>query len=258
MTNAVQMFDPSMLESVAIPKAPIVLLYAENGVGKSTFLTTIPHIIVADIEGKLNNTNVARFTPGNYEQFKTWLEWLLFQDKLEFKAVGIDSADWLLSLIDGFICKNTGASSISDPYVKATGFSNGYIMAANILKNDVLRLIAEIRDKHNVPFIIVCHAHIVKREDPDVDPYDQYDLKLEKRSAAILSERVEAKVFAKIIREKDAKGNLIPTDKRAFICSPQKGISAKNNLKLPDTFEVTESNGWQDFLNALNTKQSTN
>jgi hypothetical protein len=252
------MFNPSNIKTKAEPKPPLMLIYAQNGVGKSSFLKSVPGIMVADIEGKLNNTELARFTPENYEEFKGWLEWLLAQDKIDYKAIGVDTIDWLEMLVHKKICTDSGAKTITDPYVKATGYGNGYILAANMMKNEIIPLFEQIRDKHNTPIILTCHASIVTCKDPDIEPYDVHELKLQDKMRAVISERMEAKVYAKIVRERDDKGNYLPAKEREFIAAPQKGIEAKNNLFLPDTFKVTYSNGWQDFIDVLNTNQPIN
>jgi len=251
-------FDPNKIETKPVSKAPLILIYAANGIGKSSFLQSVPGIMVADIEGKLNNTNVTRFRPDNYDEFKSWLEWCLSQDEPSFKAIGVDSIDWLETLVHQKICADTGAKTITDPFVKATSFGNGYILAANMIKGEILPLLEQIRDKHNTPIVMVCHAAIVTRKDPDVEPYDVHELKLHEKLRSVISERVEAKIYGKLNYNVDQNGKLLPTEERLFIAVPQKGIEAKNNLHLPNTFKVTYSNGWQDFINVINTNQPKN
>lgn len=251
-------FNPEMIQREPKRKAPIVLIYAANGVGKSSFLQSVPDIMVADIEGKLNATSIMRFKPECYDDVKEWLRWCIDQEDPEFGAIGIDSIDWLEALIHKHICQEVGASSISDPHTKATGFGNGYILAANIMKNDLIPLLEDLRDKHNVPIIMVCHAQITTRRDPDIEPYDVHELKLHDKMRTVISERVEAKMYGKLYSNVDQNGKLVPTTERIFVATPQKGIEAKNNLFLPDTFKVSYSNGWQDFLGVLDTNKPTN
>ena len=208
------MFNPANIKREPEPKPPLILIYAQNGVGKSSFLLSVPGIIVADIEGKLNASTVARFVPTTYKEFKGWLEWMLNEEKIDFKAIGIDSIDWLESLIHKKICTDTGAATITDPYTKATGYGNGYILAANIMRNEVIVLLEQIRDKHNVPVIMVCHATVVTCKDPDIEPYDVHELKLHDKIRAVISERVEAKIYAKILRKRDDKGDYLPAKER--------------------------------------------
>ena len=252
-------FNPSNIKQTKEPKPPLMLIYAKPGVGKSSFIKSINGSFVFDIENKLNEAdNISRYVPESYEDLLEGLRFLYAQDKLEYKAVCIDSLDWFESLIHKKVCNDVSAKTISDPYVKATGYGNGYILAANMMKNEIIPGLEAIRNKHNVPIIMVCHATVVVCKDPDVEPYDVHELKLHERLRTVITERVEAKVFMKIVQNKDQDGNLLPTDERMLIATPKKGIEAKNNLHLPTEIPISYSNGWGDFVNAINTNQPIN
>jgi hypothetical protein len=252
-------FNPNLITKKVEPKPPLMLIYAKNGIGKSSFLKSIEGAFVIDIENKLNNTDkVSRYVPETYEDVVEALTYVLNQEKNEYKAIAIDSLDWLEGLIHKKICKDTGAKTISDPYVKATGYGNGYIMAANLARNEILPLCEDIRNKHNVPVVMVCHAAIVVCKDPDIEPYDVHELKLHDKLRSVISERVEAKVYAKLRMNIDQNGKAVPTEERILITTPQKGIEAKNNLFLPTEVNISYSNGWNDFVSAINTNQPTN
>lgn len=253
------MFNPTDIKTMAEAKAPLILVYSKHGVGKSSFLASIPKVFAIDFEGKLNKfEQLMRYTPKNFEDFRGILEWLLAQEKPEFKAVAIDTVDWLEMLIHQHICAGTGAKTINDPHVKATTFGNGYIMAANTFRYEVLPLLEAIRDKFNIPIVFTCHATVITSKDPDSEPFDIHELKLHEKLRAVISERVEAKIYAKLKQNVDQNGKPLPSKERVFICTPQKGIEAKNNLFLPDDFTVSYSAGWHDFINQLNTTKPLN
>ncbi len=253
------MFNPTDIKTAAEPKAPIVLVYAKNGVGKSSFLASIPKVFAIDIEGKLNKFDqLMRYTPKDYEDFKGVLDWIIAQEKVDFKALAIDTVDWLEMLMHQYICRENKAKTINDPRVQATTFGNGYIIAANMWKGEVLPLLEAIRDKFNTPIVLTCHAAVVTSKDPDSEPFDIHELKLHEKLRSVISERVEAKIYAKLQQNVDQNGKPLPSKERVFICAPQKGIEAKNNLFLPDSFQVSYSNGWHDFINQLNTTKPLN
>ena len=258
------MFSPDLIKTNTEQRPPFLIIYAPNGHGKTTFIASIGSTFIVDTEDKCNEIEGAfRYVPETYEDVVKSLEHVLNLEVVPYKAVVIDTIDWLEKIVHAEILsthtyfdKKTGkqenAKNINDDNCKELNFGKGSILAANMVLCGIMPLIIAIRKKHRIPVIIFAQQAKAPVNSPDVEKYNVIDLRLEPRLAAFLSDKVEAKMYIQIRFNKDHKGVMIPSKERYLITVPQKGIAAKNSLHLPDTIEISELNGWQDFISKIN------
>ena len=89
-----------------------VLLYGQEGVGKSTWAAMAPRPIFLDFEDGLGDIEVEKT-----ERLTTFgdtlsaLGWLYSQEH-EYKTVVFDTADWFEKLIHDQVCQNANVSNI--------------------------------------------------------------------------------------------------------------------------------------------------
>jgi hypothetical protein len=173
-------------------RPPRIMIYGSEGVGKSTFGASAPKPIFIQTEDGLGEIDCSKFPLA-----KTVSEILaeltaLRDEQHDFQSVVIDSADWLERLIFEDVCREYGVRSIE----KADGgYGRGYTHALAHWRK-IVHLLEELRDKRGMLVILVAHAKIERFEDPENAAYDRYTPRLHKHAASLLSEWVDAVLFA--------------------------------------------------------------
>lgn len=247
------MFSPELIKTNTEQRPPFVLIFAPQGYGKTTFIASIGATFIIDTEDKCNEIEGAfRYVPETYNDVLLSLQYVFNSEIVPFKALVIDTLDWLEKRIHDQICTTYGVKTINDDKCKELNFGKGSILAANMFLSDVLPILEAIRKKHGIPVVLCAQHQKVPVNSPDVEKYTINDLRLEPRLAGAISDKVEAKMYIQRRYNKDYNGAMIPTKERYLITEPQKGIAAKNSLHLPDTIEISEFNGWQDFTSKIN------
>ena len=190
-----------------LEQEPVIVLYGEGGLGKSTFLAEAEDAYALDIEGGTANLNIERSPkPESFDQVVSWLDELI-AEKRSFKAYGIDGIDTLEQLLFKKICKEHGnAKSIVDA---AQGYGNGFKIAIEKWFELHAKLNV-LRHKKKAKIIIIGHSVVSTFNDPTTDKgYDRFSIKLQE-SAKVSAARAwfdfaDCVLFAK--REVLERGN---------------------------------------------------
>jgi hypothetical protein len=250
-------FSPDKILQNTEIRPPFVLLFSPNGHGKTTFIASIGSSFIIDTEDKCNEVEGAfRYVPETFADILASLNYILNTEKVSFRALVIDTMDWLEKRIQDSICDTFKVKTVIDDKCKELNFGKGNILAANMFLSEVLPILEAIRKKHNIPIVLCAQQTKVSIKEPDKDEYKVVDLRLEPKLAGAISDKVEAKLYIQRRYSKDFKGSMIPTKERYLITEPQKGIAAKNSLHLPDEIPIGEHTGWNDFVSAINTNKS--
>lgn len=174
------------------PKPPIILLYGQEGVGKSTFAAKAPNTIFVPTEDGLNEIDCAKFPLSkNYKDFKDKL-FAIRDEQHDFQTLAIDSISAAERMLFRYICDRHGVSNILDA---AGGYGKGYKEYADEWLN-IFELLSEIRDKRQMSVILVGHCDIVKIFSPRIGQYDQFQPRLYKKAMDILVENTDGVFFA--------------------------------------------------------------
>lgn len=243
-------FDPTTIVREKRMRPPMIVLYGEPGIGKTTFAANAPDPFIIDIERGADNFDVPRANVSTLEEFHDILDYLLI-GKHEFKTIVIDSADWLESLIHQKICKDSGATSISDKRNDATAYGNGHVKSVNMFKM-ILTVLEKIRNEQNVGVIFTGHSHIKRIDEPDGGAYDKYVIKLHDKVGALLTEWAGAILFAKKETQLDQNGKAHEGN-RVIISSGTKAATAKSRLDLPSQIPMS----WDSFIKSIGTNPYT-
>ena len=173
-------------------KPPRIMVYGQEGVGKSTFGASAPYPIFIQTEDGLGEINCCKFPLAhNVGDVLDSLTALRDEDH-NFRTVVIDSLDWLERLIFDEICKEFGVRSIE----KADGgYGKGYVDAL-VHWRKVIALLDELRNKRGMMVILLAHAKVERFEDPENAAYDRYSPRLHKHAASLISEWVDGVLFA--------------------------------------------------------------
>lgn len=208
-----------------------VAIYGPEGIGKTTFASKFPKPLFIDTEGSTKHIDVARLDPPtSWELLKEQVRWVL--KKKPCKTLVIDSADWAEKMAKDYLVKKNGWESIETP-----GYGKGF----NILAEEwgrFLNLLTEVVDA-GINVVLVGHAQIKKFEQPDeMGAYDRWELKLDKRTAAMTKEWVDLLLFANyktiVITDSKTKSKKASGGERVMYTTHHPAWDAKNRMALPD------------------------
>ena len=213
-------------------KKPIKLvIYGTEGIGKSTFASRFPDPLFIDTEGSTVELDVARLeTPSSWQFMLAQIDFV--KQQRPCKTLIIDTADWAEKLCIRSICSSRSWSGIED-----AGYGKGY----TYLEEEFGRMLNQLTDVINagINVVITAHAQIKKFEQPDeMGAYDRYELKLEKKTAALLKEWADIILFANyktysVAVDKDGKKRKAQGGQRVMYTSHHPCWDAKNRHGLP-------------------------
>ena len=210
------------------------VVYGSEGVGKTTFASMFPGAVFIDIEDGSGRYDVARLPRPQ--------SWPILLDELMAAAVMpevgtlvIDTADAAEALCIAEVLRRHKCSGIEQV---GNGYGKGYTYLAEEFAKLLRSLDRIIESGKNV--VILAHAQIKKFEQPDeLGAYDRWELKLQKKCAALVKEWCDLLLFANyatdVMTSKDgkkvkAKGG----KKRVMYASHTAAWDAKNRMGLPD------------------------
>lgn len=174
------------------PKPPIILLYGQEGVGKSTFAAKAQNPIFIPTEDGLNEIDCAKFPISkDYKSFKEKLLAIRDEDH-DFQTLAIDSISAAERMLFRYICERYGVSNILDA---AGGYGKGYKEYAEEWLH-IFDLLTEIRDKRSMSVILIGHCDVVRVFSPRIGQYDQFQPRLYKKAMDILVESTDGVFFA--------------------------------------------------------------
>lgn len=230
-----------------------VVLYGKEGIGKTTFIAGAPKPIIMSEPAGTDEIDVPRLP-----QIKTWPEALEALDELraekhDYQTFGLDTADWIEPLIWDYLCAVERKKNI-----EAFGYGKGYIAALDEWRKLVVKL--EALRERGMNLCITAHASVRTFQNPEGDNYDRWEMKVEKKAAALLREWPKAVLFAvfetftKKARETDPKAKAFGEGARMVHTEPRPSYDAKNRYGLPPVLPLS----WADFEAAARKGQTEN
>jgi len=224
-------------------RARRVLLYGQEGVGKSTWAAKAPRPIFLDVEDGIGDLDVEKTERlETYSQVTDSISWLI-REPHDYQSLVIDTVDWLEKVIWRQVCANGKVDSI-EKYDK--GFGKGYVAASDIW-SDLLRGLDVLREQRSVNIILLGHCQPVKVDSPETEAYQQFAPDLHKTAASMLREWADEVFFAAFrvfIRKEDAgfskqRNIAVGKDDRFIQTRHSAGVQAKNRLpSLPPEIEL--------------------
>jgi hypothetical protein len=216
------------------PKPPRILLYGEEGIGKSSFGAQAPDALFICSENGLVSDNfkvTQNINPKTYQEFIEVLNSVL-KDNHEFKTLVIDTLDWIEPMLFDYICKRDEKKNIID---------YGFGKEKDIINQEwrkCLSLIERIWSERNLGIIILAHCIIKPFQNPIGDNFDKYEPKCHKSISGITKEWCDAVLFAKfeifINKDKGAlKAKAIGEGKRVVYTTHSPAWDAKNRYNMP-------------------------
>lgn len=164
------------------------VIYGTEGIGKSTLAAQIPDALIIDTEDGTGQIEAARVLALDWRAIEHALKELIADDQ-GFKAIVIDTADWLEKALIEHVLKQAGKKSIED-----FGYGKGY----TILQEHVVRFLGQVDQliAKGIHVVFVAHSKVTRTSPPDqTDGYDRFELKLTKQVAPLLKEWADLVLF---------------------------------------------------------------
>lgn len=216
--------------------------YGVEGVGKTELAATTPSPLFIDAEKGSSHIDVDRIEPSTMAEVKQAVAFLLNEDH-DYLTCVIDTIDWVEKRMGEELCAKHNVDSIEKI---ENGFGKGYTMLEEEMMK-FLVLLDQLRTKRGMHLVLLAHSKVQRYEDPELaHAYDRYQLKLEKKTSALIKEWVDALLFynyiTKVAEREGTMGSKrgVQGKERALRTCRTAAFDAKNRMDLPDVIPVTE------------------
>lgn len=252
---------------LTIKKGPTVeplrlLLHGQEGVGKTTWAARCPRALFLTCEDGGGDLDYDRAVLASWRDLRAAVT-TLTRDPGEYETLVIDTIDSFERLLWAWICERAECDSIEQV---GGGYGKGYTQAAE----EMAALAADLdvlRQRRRMHVVLLAHSHVRPFNDPMGAPYDRYEVRLHKGTAALWSGWADAILFAcfdvtvmkqgKKGRVVEAgaleKGKAIDGGKRVIYTSKEAAYDAKNRHNLPDELPLD----WRAFATAIRWDERT-
>lgn len=169
-----------------------LLIYGTEKIGKTTILASIPACITITAEDGGGDLDYERVVVQDWIEVRRTVAELLSAPHA-YRTLGLDSLSALEGMLMSWVCSEAGVSSIESV---GGGFGKGFTSAAEEWKSFLADL-DRLRDRRRMAVVAVAHSHVRQATDPGAAaPYDRYELRLDKRAAALWTAWVDGLLFA--------------------------------------------------------------
>lgn len=258
-------FDLGSISRTKHSTPPRMLITGSEGSGKSTFLSECPESIFIQTEDGLKGIEADAFPLSKtFSDVMEQINTLITKDH-EFKAVWVDSADWLERLIHEKICSDQGVTNME----KASGgYGKGYLDALGEWKK-ILNGLDHLNREKGMYVGMTCHTRVRHIDDPEQENgYDKYALKLHSPksgngSLELLSEWADIIGYTKVVytiagsevAKSDVKKVKNVAQSRELCVEGHAAYTAKNRYRMSGSIPLKLGKGWSAFIKVLTKNQ---
>jgi len=249
------MFDLKQIKKTTGLKAPFIVTYGTSGVGKTTFAAGASNPIFIQTEQGEGTLEIDSFVDEEGKTLATSFNAVLsmidslLNENHNYETLVIDSLDHLEPLIHSLVCAENNKSSI-----EKFDYGKGFTMSLDHFRV-FLKKCQQLRTDKGMAIILIAHHHSVKFESPEHETIDKYDIKLHKKASALITESVDAVLFAKhktTIKKEDkgfgqTRARGIHTGERILVTAETPSCVAKNRYGLPQEIDLS----WNAFQSAI-------
>ena len=223
------------INSGVINRAKRVVIYAGEGVGKTTLASKFPDPLFIDTEGGTAHLDVRRVEPP-----ESWVDLVKTVKEVAAtpgvcKTLVIDTADWAEMLANRYTCESKSVKSLEDiPYGKGAVYLSETFQTLLKALDEVIAA--------GIHVVVTAHAKMRKFEQPDeMGAYDRWEMKLSKHCAPLLKEWADLLLFLNyktFVVSSESHTNKVQGGKRVMYTSHHPCWDAKNRYDLPECMDL--------------------
>jgi hypothetical protein len=236
------MSEDRIRRKVRVVGPALTLIYGPPGTGKTTAALTYPKPVLIPVEEGVP-ASWPDGRPMEVDQFDPPQTYAEFIDNIntvgssdEFQTLIVDTLDKLEPMIWRHICEAHNVSSIEDVQ---GGFGKGYAAAAEEWAS-LIQLLKDLVKYKGMHVVMLAHSDAMKFSPPGMESYDKYQVRLNKKAAAIVVDECgvvcfinhsvtikEVKAaFGKVEKHAEGGGNRIAAfdNRPAYVAKNQRGI----------------------------------
>jgi hypothetical protein len=217
--------------------APILLVYGNEGRGKTTLACKAPKPIAILLERGLPKGVTVDAVEG-VNSFEDVLGTLreLYADPQGYESLILDTVDAFETLLIESVCQRNGWKNIESP-----GYGRGFVIADAEWQR-LLRGLTAIRDKHKMTVVMTCHAEVATINDPRAPSYSSYQPKLHRRGRGLVMDASEAVLFPsedlRIVSDSNDRVRASAGPQRYLFCEGTPAFAAKNRFAMPPKIAI--------------------
>jgi hypothetical protein len=226
-----------------------LVLYGDDGVGKTTFASKFPNPIFIDFDDGSSEIDVDRLTTvRTLPDFYLTLE-ELGQKKHPYKTLVVDTLDAL----EKDILHPKVAADEKKKHIEDIGWNKGYAFADKEWIK-LIKMFKDLRAKKGMNIICLAHQTIKKINDPtQLVPYDQFCIDIYKSAGALFKAAADAVLFAReeiFVQANDqgTRGKVLGEGRRVLHTTSMPGHDGKNRYGLPATIDLS----YEEFMKHVN------
>ena len=221
-----------LIQTGVIARPQRVVLYGPEGTRKTWLATQTPHPLLLDLECGSHQYDCERITIPTYGELTKALE-LLLREKHEYQTIAFDTIDWIEKFLTNEVCRANKFDSI-----ESAGYGKGW----QFLREAFDKLLFDQIDglvRRGCHVLIVGHAAVKRVQLPGLaEPFDKYELKLDRRNADTLTEWADSVCFVNwdLRTAKSREGLVRAIGGKEPLIYPNHGAGwdAKNRARLED------------------------
>ena len=224
-------------------RAQKVVIYGPEGVGKSTLSSDLPSPLFLDAEGGTDHLDCERVIANKMSDITNAVNSLQL-DTQKYKTLILDTVDWVEKKMSSELCAKHNVDSIEKV---EGGYGKGYTMLEESMMK-FLSSLDRLREK-GMHVVLLAHSKVQRHEDPELaSSYDRYQLKLEKKTSALVKEWADALLFFNFVTKvTDRAGTMgskrgVGGKERVLHTERTAAFDAKNRHNLHGAIKVPSEN----------------
>ena len=226
-----------------------VVLYGQEGVGKSSLASCFPNAVFIDCEGSTTYMNVRRLPkPENWQMlYDEMLFVLQAHQQRGYQTVVIDTFDWAERMAIEKLCVDYSTPQKTLTGIEDFGYGNGWQYECELIGKFLDMTNQLISAGINV--VILCHAVTKKVTAPEeTAEYDHWEMKLGSKTtnkiAPLLKEWSDMTLFLAFqtnitATDSEGKKHRATSQKRVMYATKTAWWDAKNRFGLPDKMSLS-------------------
>jgi hypothetical protein len=243
------------VQRVQTSEPPIITVYGETGLGKTSLAASFPDPIFVQIAPERAPADIEIATFGYIESYPDFMDALraVAEEEHEYRTLVIDSLNALEKIVWAEACVRGQWKSIEDP-----GYGKGYIKADEVW-SEVMQYVNWIRDNLGMSIVMLGLSDTETHEEPGVAPYKRYDLRLHKRARSLIFQTSDAVLFMNtkvVLEEKDVgfgrKSSHATGGNTRWLYTDAKPVhAAKNRFGMPQSIMLRPGQGYIELSKYL-------